>query len=102
VYALPHANVGRLNIARETLTQYQTELDAGQLTEDILSKKIDNIVAARMQRNYNRIEPRRFLYKSGWKGQHGVNENYDMMVPHWPQLRENERRERERKKRLFG
>ncbi len=64
VYALPHANVGRLNIARETLTQYQTELDARQLTKDILSKKIDNIVAARMQRNYNRIESRRFFYKS--------------------------------------
>jgi hypothetical protein len=64
VYALPHALIERLHIAYETLAQYQRELDAGQLTKDILSKKIDDIVAVRKQRNYNKIE-RLYLYKSG-------------------------------------
>jgi hypothetical protein len=63
VYALPHALIERLHIAYETLAQYQRELDAEQLTQDIFSKKIDDIVAVRKERNYNKIE-RMYLYKS--------------------------------------
>ncbi len=63
MYVLSHALIKRLHIAYETLAQYQRELDAEQLTQDILSKKIDDIVAVRKERNYNKIE-RMYLYKS--------------------------------------
>jgi hypothetical protein len=64
VYVLSHTLIERLHIAYETLVQYQRELDAEQLTQDTLSKKIDDIVAVRKERNYNKIE-RLYLYKSG-------------------------------------
>ncbi len=63
VYVLSHAIIERLHITYETLTQYQRELDANQLTKDILSKKIDDIVALRKERNYNKVV-RINLYKS--------------------------------------
>ncbi len=63
VYVLSHAIIKRLHITYETLTQYQRELDASQLTKDIFSKKIDDIVALRKERNYNKII-RMNLYKS--------------------------------------
>ncbi len=63
VYVLSHAFIEQLYIVYETLTQYQRELDAEQLTKDILLKKLDNIVAVRKQRNYNKSE-RLYLYKS--------------------------------------
>ncbi len=56
VYALLYAIIERLHIALKTLAQYQRKLDAEQLTKDILSKTIDNIVAVRKKRNYNTIE----------------------------------------------
>ena len=79
-------------IAQDTLTQYQRELDAGVLTEDILSKKLENPYETRKNRNYNHFEKRQIIEKSGWKGKHGVDSGYAHRVPHWAQLRENGRK----------
>ena len=65
VYALPHAKIGRWHITQQTLLQYQRELDEGQLTEDILSKKLDDIYTNRKDRNYNNIVEREIIHKSG-------------------------------------
>ena len=91
VYALSHAKIKRWHIAQETLIQYQRELDARQLTEDILSKKFDGIYTNRKNRNYNNVE-REIIHKSGWKGQHEVDSSYAAGVPHWAGLRANGRK----------
>ena len=54
VDALSSAKIKYLSLARETLAEYQRELDTGMLTEDILTKKIDdNIDKTRDGRAYN-------------------------------------------------
>ena len=65
VYTLPHAKIGRWHIAQKTLIQYQREFETGQLTENILSKKIDDIYTNRKNRNYNNIVEREIIHKSG-------------------------------------
>ena len=91
VDALSSAKIKYLSLARETLAEYQRELDTGMLTEDILTKKIDDdIDKTRDGRAYNHVK-RHIIEKSGWKGENGVDYSYASRVPHYRQLRENRR-----------
>lgn len=93
VYALAHAKKENFSIAQQTFKQYQHEFDAGQLTEEILAVNVGVVYADRSNRNYFKGAqyPRHMIYKSGWKGEHGIDECYVQRVFHWAELRKNGR-----------
>ena len=83
VDALSSAEIKYLSLARETLAEYQRELDTGILTEDILTRKIDDdIDKTRDGRAYNHVK-RYILEKLVWNGENGVDYFYASRVPHY-------------------